>query len=380
MVPASAALWFSVPGRQAGETVWVCAPERLPVPSTIATTTHAATMTGNASKPYLLMPAGRPYLDARVTGLKVGATIPGSTPRVPPQDREPRTILTNFFAGAGRSTIAYPVLVRRGTALLLTAATALLASAASALGGSGDVAATEKYIRANYALVQAGRAKLGAAAAALAAVKHQIARDCPRAAAESPQNEDSTQLSNEIIGAMVLNAYRTGEPAGQRFISAVKGLRWSNRRLTNTIQAYASKLKVLKALAPPDVCADVRAWVASNYKTLPATTVGFDQQFMPNWVAIGELPALLAPYERPSQKSILRRTHQLEVQLDRFRSQRWGRNLGRHHRTASCSTPSRGQPLRARLMRRLAGDGTACRAARAQVRRRRPPHPPRGRR
>jgi hypothetical protein len=208
--------------------------------------------------------------------------------------------------------------VRRAPALLLTAATALLAAPASALGGSGDVAATEKYIQANYALVQAGRAKLGAAAVALAAVKHRIARECPRAAAESPQNEDSTQLSNEIIGAMVLNAYRTGEPAGDRFIRAVKGLRWSNRRLTNTIQAYASKLKVLKALALPDVCADVKGWVASSYKTLPATTVRFDQQFMPNWVAIGELPALLAPYEQPSQRGILRRTHQLEVQLTDF--------------------------------------------------------------
>lgn len=238
-------------------------------------------------------------------------------------------ILTNFFAGARRSAMAYPVLVRTGPVLILTAALALLAVPASALGGSADVATTQKYIQANYTLVQVGKAKLGAAEAALAAVKHQIARECPRAAAESPQNEDSTQLSNEIIGAMVLNAYHTDRPAGESFIRTVKGLRWSNRKLTSTVQAYASKLKVMNALAPPDVCADVRAWVASKYQTLPATTVRFDQQFMPNWVAIGELPAgLLAPYERANEKSILRRTGQLEDQLTEFEAgdgvETWG--------------------------------------------------------
>jgi len=228
-------------------------------------------------------------------------------------------ILTNFFAGARRLAIAYAVRVSKAPVIALAAVTALLAAPALAMAESPDAAATQKYIQANYALVQAGTSKLGAARGALRAVRRQIEGECPRAAAESPQNPDSTELSNEIIGAMVTNAYHTDVPAGQSFIRAAGGLRWSNRRLTSTVHSYVGKLKVLIALAPPNVCADIRAWVASGYQTLPATTVRFDQQFMPNWVAIGELPSgLLAPYERTAQRPLVKRTNALEEQLTEF--------------------------------------------------------------
>jgi hypothetical protein len=216
----------------------------------------------------------------------------------------------------------------KGLVLLLLAALALGAAPACAVAASGAVATTERYIQANYTLVKAGSAKLGAAKAALLGVRHRIEGECAKAAADSPQNSDSTALSNEIIGAIVIAAYRTDLPAGENFIRAAQGLRWSNHALTSTIQSYVDKLKVLNKLAPPNVCADVRAWVAGGYQTLPASTVRFDQEFMPNWVAIGELPGLLGPYERASQKAVIRRTNQLESQLTEFEAEEgvetWG--------------------------------------------------------
>jgi hypothetical protein len=227
-------------------------------------------------------------------------------------------ILTNFFAGAQSSAIPYAVRVGKAHVPLLLAAAALLALPAPALATSGDAATTQRYIQANYALVQAGASKLGAARAALRAVRSRIEGECPRAAAESPQNPDSTELSNELIGALVTSAYHTDVPAGESFIRATAGLRWSNRGLTSAVQSYVRKLKVVIALATPNVCSDVRAWVASGYQTLPATTVRFDQQFMPNWVAPGELPAGLAAYERASQRPLLHRTNALEEQITEF--------------------------------------------------------------
>jgi hypothetical protein len=207
-------------------------------------------------------------------------------------------------------------------------ALALLAAPASSLATSSDAAATQKYIQANYALVQAGSSKLGAARAALRSTQRGIEGECPRAAAESPQNADSTQLSNEVIGAMVTNAYHTDVPAGNRFIRATQGLRWSSRSLTTAVQSYVHSIKVLNALAPPNVCADVRAWVASGYQTLPTTTVRFDQQFMPNWVAIGLLPGGLSAFEQSSQRGIVRRSNALEEQLTEFEAgdgvETWG--------------------------------------------------------
>ena len=176
------------------------------------------------------------------------------------------------------------------------------------MGESPNAAATQKYIQANYALVQAGASKLGAARAALRAVRSQIEGECPRAAAESPQNPESTELSNEIIGAMVTNAYRTDVPAGQSFVRAASGPSLEQPQAHEHDPFLVSRLKVLIGLAPPNVCADIRSWVASGYRTLPATTIRFDQQFMPNWVAIGELPSALGPYERASQRAVIDRT------------------------------------------------------------------------
>jgi hypothetical protein len=205
--------------------------------------------------------------------------------------------------------------MRKGPALLLTLGMMLAAAPAAAGAGSGDVAATRRYIQADYALVQRASTKIKAAEAALQSVLHHVQVECPNVAANSPQNPDSTQLSNELIGALVLSAYHTDVPAGTNFVRAAKGLRWSNRPLTSAVQSYVAKIKVLTTLAPPNVCADVRAWIASGYRTLPASTVRFDEQFMPNWVAIGELPDLLKAYERPDERAILRRTNQFEGQL-----------------------------------------------------------------
>jgi hypothetical protein len=190
---------------------------------------------------------------------------------------------------------------------------------ASALAGSSDVAATQKYVQANYRLVQTGVAKLGVGRAALGKARRQIEGECTNAALNSPQNPESTELSDEIIGAIVLPTLQTGKPDLLKFISSATGLRWSNSKLTADVRVYVGKLKVMATLAPPNVCADVRAWVASGYTTLTPSTIQFDKQFMPNWVALGETPTkLLAPLTPRSQKSLLRRTAALESTLIEF--------------------------------------------------------------
>ncbi len=203
----------------------------------------------------------------------------------------------------------------RWLVVTLTAVLALAALPARALAGPADVAATNGYVRANYTLVQAADAKIKSAEAVMGNLRKQIAGECAKAAANSPEDPDSEQLSNEVIGAIVLSAYHTDVPAGTRFVRATQALRWSSHTTTSTVQSYVSKIRVLTKLAPPDVCVDVRAWVASGYRMLPASTVRFDRQFMPNWVAIGELPQQLTPFERPAEASILRRTGQFEYQI-----------------------------------------------------------------
>ena len=198
--------------------------------------------------------------------------------------------------------------------LLAVTATSMLLGAAPTLA-AGSAGSTREYIQADLALVQSARAHLAAAEAAPLKVLAQVRRECPRAAASSPQDPESTQVSNEVIGAMVLTAYHLDLPAIHAFVTRVQRLSWSSSALTGAVRSYAGKLRTLAALAPPPLCTDVRAWAADGFSSLPASTVRFDRVFMPAWVAVGELPGQLARFERPEDRPLLARAQAIEGEL-----------------------------------------------------------------
>lgn len=204
--------------------------------------------------------------------------------------------------------------VRSAAAALIATLAVMAPIPASALAGAGDVAVTRAYIQANYRLVQATASRIGPIEGALRGVVRRVRSECPLAAASSPQDADSEQLSNEVIGAMVTAAVPLVEkvPAARAFVRIAGRLTWSDRALTRTVHAYAGKAQKLAALAPPALCSDVRSWAASGFLTLPASTVAFAPRFMSIWIAPGELPAALARYETPGERPLLRRTNQLE--------------------------------------------------------------------
>lgn len=203
----------------------------------------------------------------------------------------------------------------RATFSLLAALGALAAMPPAALAGSGNAAATQAYVQANYALVRVADAHLAISEAGPLHVLAQVQRECPQAAAHSPQDPESTQMSDEVIGAMVISAAPPDLQAIRTFIGAVSHLSWSNRALTNAVRAYVGNLKTFLSLSAPDLCGDVKAWAASGFHTLPASTVAFVAKFMPAWVALGYLPAQLTRYGSSSAKALARRANQLEAKL-----------------------------------------------------------------
>jgi len=202
---------------------------------------------------------------------------------------------------------------------------ATLAALLGVLGGSAliapgaaqasDASATSAYVSANYALVAAGHAHLGTSIAAYKAVLSKVRSECPRAAAGSPQDPESTKLSNEVIGAMVLSAGKPDRPAVASYLRAVKRLHWSSGAISHAVKGYASNLGKLYGLSVPDLCGDVRKWAASGFKTLPSSTVSFVEVFYPNWVALGLQPPGLSRLEGGSQRSLARTAGRFEYQL-----------------------------------------------------------------
>jgi hypothetical protein len=210
---------------------------------------------------------------------------------------------------------------------VLVGLAALAAGPSAATANASDGASTHVYLKANYALMVYADAHIPQAEALLSSLVSGIRQECPRAAAESPQDTNSEQLSNEVIGTMVTTVVKTSLRQAGSFIHAVSPLHWSNGGLTRTIHAYAAKVKVLMALSVPHLCADVTAWTASAFKTLPATTAAFDRQFMPAWVGAGELPASLRAIASAQDRALVRRTVQLEERWADFEAREvdsWG--------------------------------------------------------
>jgi hypothetical protein len=212
-------------------------------------------------------------------------------------------------------------------ALLATLAVVAL-TPANALAAGEDVATTQAYVQANYRLVQAVAAKIAPIEATLRVVRARILRECPLAAANSPENTESEQLSDEVIGAMVTGAVALVEgPAAREFERVAGRLTWSNRALTDAVHAYVDKARGLVALAQPSLCSDVKSWAASGFQTLSASTTVFAPRFMSLWIAPGELPAALARYETPAERPLLRRTRQLEKEFTEMEAravETWG--------------------------------------------------------
>ncbi|MGO9490369.1 MAG: hypothetical protein ACLQBB_15260 [Solirubrobacteraceae bacterium] len=185
----------------------------------------------------------------------------------------------------------------------------------ASVASASDSSATSAYLRANYALVAAGHAHLGASIAGYRSVLAQVRRECPLAAAESPQDPESTELSNEVIGTMVLTAGKPDRPAIRAFLHAASGLRWSSASVTHAVAGYVSMLGRLYSLSVPDLCGDVTSWGKAKFRSLPATTLSFEKIFYPNWVALGLLPPGLARFEDARDRELARRSAGFEYQL-----------------------------------------------------------------
>jgi hypothetical protein len=202
-------------------------------------------------------------------------------------------------------------MLRRST---IIAAVVLGLAPAQAMAASGDVVATRAYIQANYALARTAVALIGPAQAKIESFNGQLARECPRAGAGSPENEASQPISHEVAVALWSVAYAIGAAPVRTFVSKTSRLRWSNHTITRLSQRYARSLHEMVTLPLPHLCEDVRAWKASGFQVIPAGVASLVQRV--EAIELNPIPPrLLAPYERGADASTLKRTIGLGTKL-----------------------------------------------------------------
>jgi hypothetical protein len=174
--------------------------------------------------------------------------------------------------------------MRRLSWLLLITLTAMAGSDAPAVARvkASDATATRAYLEARIAWQRATGAAGPAELNAINALAAQVRAECPGVLTGAPPrvkgektNQSEGEVSREILSAAFGAAEHVGHPADARFAAAVQRVRWSNRRLTRLLRSLAIEHAEQSAIPPPDLCADMKFWVASGYTAVSAGTKRF---------------------------------------------------------------------------------------------------------
>lgn len=179
---------------------------------------------------------------------------------------------------------------------------------------SHDIAAARTVLTSGYETLRAVLHTWSKVEASLSSLNRRFARECPGVGAGSPQTEAEKRLSYEVAGAMWATAYKTDAPIVRKFIHRVTGLTSSNPKLNRRVDKFLGGLNEMIALQVPDVCSDVRAWIASGYQRIPTSTLQFDRHVEAIDVEVPS-PKLAEPYLVPSDRDLVPK---LEHLITRF--------------------------------------------------------------
>jgi hypothetical protein len=190
-----------------------------------------------------------------------------------------------------------------------------------------NAAATRAYLRASEAYAESTRAETTAIETAIRGSASQIAGECPSALTYVPRDTAFVEIDEEIgqtlyfTGAALLRAGRYS------FVRAIGGLRWSDARLSRLVAGLAAQEAAAAALTLPNVCADIDAWKASAYATLPSSASAFlaraDAVESASYVGPSEesrevaIMRLLKPYEGPDERRAVKLLERQERHMGR---------------------------------------------------------------
>jgi hypothetical protein len=215
--------------------------------------------------------------------------------------------------------------VKGSVAAFACAACACLSTPAVAATRVDNHAATRAYLRASEAYQRSATTEVAARVAATEARASEIVGECPAALAYAPRDEAFEELGGEADVTAFLAGAASMRSTGLRLADAIAHLSWSDRRLTRLVHVEAAQEQMAAALALPDVCADIAAWKASAYATLPQSALRFLARSraieLLSFVGFTEesretlIMRLLRRFERPAEVRTAKGIEHVEVQI-----------------------------------------------------------------
>ncbi len=218
-------------------------------------------------------------------------------------------VILRWVGGWGRSL--------RVTGLAATAAVCL-AAALPAAATASNASSTKVFLHAARALAGSENAGVATGESSAGGYVNQVAGECPGILAHAPPGQGFSMLFGEAVEGLALAFSTPLHAAAVTFDRSIAHLRWSGKALTRGVRAIAAADRAEMAIAAPQACNDLRAWVAGGYSTIPQATESFfaageAAQKLPRPTQRGFLRKL-ARYESPRMKALARSTAALEGQ------------------------------------------------------------------
>ena len=217
---------------------------------------------------------------------------------------------------------------------LVTALVALaVAPSASSAATSADRKASGVYLKGTYVFDRAALANASASSAASAAYLAKLSGECPGVLANAPsparlsktahatpqqisEVKQLAALQSEVYLALLSSWLAPDHEAFEALVKVIAPLRWSNMRMTRLAHEEARNYQQELDSQPPDVCADLRAWVSSGYQTLPPSALTAQRQ-LTGKAPRPSLEALIARQEGPTLKKLARRRKHVEMAVEK---------------------------------------------------------------
>jgi hypothetical protein len=185
---------------------------------------------------------------------------------------------------------------------------------AGAVAAPRDTSSTHAYLVAGYTTLHAVIGKWSAIETGLHKLDASFSSECPKVGAGGPQSEEEQRLAYEVAGALWATAYHTDAGIIRRFVKAVRPLRWSDPAVNRSVRRFATGLQEMTALSVPDLCGDVRAWIAGGFNAVSPTTERYDKHV--EAIEVKQVPRrLLIKYVQPSDRSLLDRVERLDTRF-----------------------------------------------------------------
>jgi hypothetical protein len=166
--------------------------------------------------------------------------------------------------------------------LITIAAMACSGAPAVARVSASDAVATHAYLKARIVLQRAMVAIGPAELTAIKALAAQVKAECPGVLAGAPPHvkgektsKSKLEVSRELLSTSFGAAEHVGHQVDARFARTVRRLRWSNPKLTRLLRSLAIEQAEQSAIPLPNLCSDMKFWVASGYTTVSAGTKKF---------------------------------------------------------------------------------------------------------